>query len=448
MSPRRILVCIHDPILDPTTNIESFPEFDTRVQTHIINGKSFTGHFIRDFTSHEIQQLTVKQRYPETRSTAHDSLLRVPSFSDVLNLVKMEYERSGRPVGIFAELKHPSWYNEGKAEHFMEDLFTQQLTDSGISTLRSSNMTNLLDFFETPTPLIVECFEPAPLQYLKKTSSLPLVQLLPSEVEQQWLDPSVNNRDLSVLEHIATYAHGIGPHKSFFGDLPYAVAKQLVGDVKRLSLSIHPYTFHTDRAISAERGGFKQAVIGIDRYGNSSNDNSSSSSSNGSSSNCSITNSSISSNISSSSSSHPPLKATCHSIVAEGTAERSGVGDSVGYPPGSGSCIPTQSSSASDKKRTDEMEEEMYFLCCLGTYEMHTYEMRTYEMRTYEMRMRFDHLYLTYLSFRAKPTRAYQGFHCYSFIYLLYLSCFSSKPYGWLVFAIYWCDSLYFHHYD
>lgn len=241
LSKDGVLMCIHDPILDTTTNVDSFPEFAERKRTHEIDGRNVTGFFVNDFTLAELQTLALKQRYPNTRSTAHDRFLRIPTFSEVIAMVQTEYQRTGRFVGIYVELKHPTFFNTRLANPFaFEDNFIQELIAHGLE-VNGPDVPNDLSS-PLPVPIAVQSFEVDTLKYLKRTTNLPLVQLLESEED----DPTVDNRDPQILEHIASYAHGIGPDKSFLGSVSYAVAKELMSLIKSLSLVVHPYTFRAD----------------------------------------------------------------------------------------------------------------------------------------------------------------------------------------------------------
>lgn len=241
LSKDGVLMCIHDPILDTTTNVDSFSVFAERKRTHIIDGKNVTGFFVNDFTLAELKSLALKQRYPDVRSTAHDHILRIPTFSEVITMVQTEYQRTGRFVGIYAELKHPTFFNTGLISPFaFEDHFIQELIAHGVD-VNGPDVPNDLSS-PLPVPVAVQSFEDETLKYLKRTTNLPLVQLLESEEK----NPTVDNRNPKILENIASYAHGIGPDKSFFGSVSYTVAKELMSLIKSLSLVVHPYTFRAD----------------------------------------------------------------------------------------------------------------------------------------------------------------------------------------------------------
>lgn len=254
LSQDGVLMCIHDPILDTTTNVASIPKFAGRKKSLNIDGHNMTGFFVNDFTYAELQTLTLKQRYPTTRSTEHDEFLRIPTFAEVITLAQTEYQRTGRFVGLYVELKHPTFFNSGKSTFAVEEQLIAELLAHGIP-VHGSDVRNDLSATE-PVPVAVQCFDDETLKYLKRKTDLPLVQLLESEED----DPSVDYRDPGILQNIASYAHGIGPDKSFFGSVSYVVGKELMSVIRALSLVVHPYTFRADMKMTEKFNRTSSAV--------------------------------------------------------------------------------------------------------------------------------------------------------------------------------------------
>lgn len=79
-----VLFCLHSVDLAVTTNVEEvFPD-----QTWFSPVFNRTGYWIFNFTADEIDQLTVKQRLPESRSTAFDNTLPIPRLEDALRVLQ------------------------------------------------------------------------------------------------------------------------------------------------------------------------------------------------------------------------------------------------------------------------------------------------------------------------------------------------------------------------
>ena len=72
-----------------------------------------TGWFTEDFTLAELKTLRARERLPQLRGTAFDGRFEIPTFEEVLALVasaNASPERRGRPVGVYPETKHPSYF--------------------------------------------------------------------------------------------------------------------------------------------------------------------------------------------------------------------------------------------------------------------------------------------------------------------------------------------------
>lgn len=123
-----VFMVMHDLLLDHTTDIINFPEFLDRVTTRFVDGLNVTGYFIDDFTQLELERLTLRQRI-NGRSLNFDGIYKIPFFSEVMNLAQKHYNMTGRTVGVYAEIKHPSYYSSRHGAHFMEDLLLAALEE-------------------------------------------------------------------------------------------------------------------------------------------------------------------------------------------------------------------------------------------------------------------------------------------------------------------------------
>lgn len=111
-----IFICCHDATLERTTDVADRPEFAARSRQDGKNDDGATGRrrwHVDDFTLAELRTLRTRQG-TSSRPRTHDGLDPVPTFAELVALVR-EHNR-GRPtkIGITPELK------DGDAEAFVE----------------------------------------------------------------------------------------------------------------------------------------------------------------------------------------------------------------------------------------------------------------------------------------------------------------------------------------
>jgi glycerophosphoryl diester phosphodiesterase len=229
-----VFVAMHDLLLDDTTNVATLPQYADRKTTKIVDGVNTTGYFISDFSYTELQDLRLIQRLPQ-RTTLFNNVFTIPSFDQIMSLAQTSYTKTGRTVGIYPELKHPSFFKElGFA---MEDMLLTALKQGGY----------LVDGPDVPNdlqmvlPVVIQCFEANSLQYLRTKTSIPLILLLDTIAPSNWTE--------STFQAIAQYAHGFGPDKTFLGSVSYYHAKEQMTIVRSSGLKIHPWTFRADQGI-------------------------------------------------------------------------------------------------------------------------------------------------------------------------------------------------------
>lgn len=237
LSKDGIFYALHDLLLDLTTNVADFSEFADRLTTRDVDGVSYTGFFVSDFDSSELKLLRLKQRLANTRTTVFDDSLTMPTLTEIFRMMKNLTSSSGRKVGLYMELKHPNYY---KTINFnMEDMILRSLTDANyaIKNVRA-------DLFQTVAPIVIQCFEPETLIYLRSQCDLPLVQLVGLSGNQRIAD--VWNG--ANLDMITKYANGIGPPTSFFTDsqVSYSKATYMLDQARTRKMVVHPYTLKSD----------------------------------------------------------------------------------------------------------------------------------------------------------------------------------------------------------
>ncbi|MBI3118960.1 MAG: glycerophosphodiester phosphodiesterase [Candidatus Hydrogenedentes bacterium] len=206
------LIALHDLYLEPTTDVEEQAPDRKRE-----NGRWYAA----DFTLAEIKALHVHERLKD-RFPSGKSDFEVPTFQEVIELVQGLNAATGRDVGIYPEIKDPSFHREN-------NLPLEQKTLA------------VLDQFGFKGPeakCFVQCFDPETLKRLRDEhhTVLPLIQLIGDDDVQ---DTLVSQEGLDV---IAQYANGIGPDKKRIEQNP-----QLVQWAHARKLLVHPYTFRKDQ---------------------------------------------------------------------------------------------------------------------------------------------------------------------------------------------------------
>ena len=108
-----VLVARHENEISGTTNIASRPEFAGRRTTKVIDGVSITGWFTEDFTLAELRTLRAIERLPDVRpqNTAFNGLYVIPTLDEVVDLARRSRTCDGKPVGVYPETKHPTYFD-------------------------------------------------------------------------------------------------------------------------------------------------------------------------------------------------------------------------------------------------------------------------------------------------------------------------------------------------
>jgi glycerophosphoryl diester phosphodiesterase len=238
-------------VREATTDVVDRPEFASRKATKLIDGQSITGWFTEDFTLAELKTLRARERLPQVRraNTRFDGMFEVPTFAEVLELVKAANERRQeqarearkpyRPIGVYPETKHPTYF-QGLGLALEEPL---------VRTLHRHG------FEGRSAPVFIQSFEVANLRKLRGMTTLPLVQLLNGSGRPY--DFVVNGDPRTYAElakpaglaEIASYAQGIGANTSLM--IPLAAGRlgtptTLVDDAHKAGLVVHGWTFRAE----------------------------------------------------------------------------------------------------------------------------------------------------------------------------------------------------------
>lgn len=233
-----VLVARHENEISGTTDVAKHPEFAARRATKTIDGAAITGWFTEDFTLAELRTLRAVERLPQVRpsNTAFDGLYPVPTFEEILRLVKAKQTETGRRIGVYPETKHPGYFASIGLPH--EAALLATLDQYGY---RSAD-----------DPVFIQSFEVGNLIALHAKTRLRLIQLIDAEGGPADR-PDVRYADMVTpagLAAIATYAAGIGPSKALViprgPDGRLGPPSNLVANAHHAGLAVHPWTFRAE----------------------------------------------------------------------------------------------------------------------------------------------------------------------------------------------------------
>ncbi len=240
LSRDQILVVSHDITLNDTTNVaEKFPGRARQ------DGK----FYFADFSWSELRTLSVRERSLARRGNhgirfSESIDQRLVSFEDEIRLVRGLNRTLNRQVGIYVELKSPSWHKQQFGFHMAERL-TDVLARNGY-TQRDSRC-------------FVQCFEAGELKYLHSElqSPLKLIQLLGNRPlglashaigSNKLSETEVIQQLKSEMVLIAQYAYGIGPSLALLAKPAEGTVHStgIVEAAHEVGLKVHPYTVKHD----------------------------------------------------------------------------------------------------------------------------------------------------------------------------------------------------------
>jgi glycerophosphoryl diester phosphodiesterase len=243
-----VLVARHENEISGTTNVADHPEFAGRKKEKTIDGVKVTGWWTEDFTLRELKTLRAKERLPLVRpdNTRYDGRFEVPTFQEVIDLVKRESRRTGRKIGIYPETKHPTYFDSIGLS--LEEPLLRTLKRNGLDSARAE--------------VFIQSFETSNLRELAPKTKVQVVQLINNGGAPYDLvaagDPRTY-KDLITpagLRWIAGYADGIGANKDLV--LPRDPAtgatgqpSTLVRDAHGRDLIVHVWTIRDENQFMA-----------------------------------------------------------------------------------------------------------------------------------------------------------------------------------------------------
>lgn len=224
-----VLVARHDRYLSDSTNVASIPKFADRRRKDrtSFDTEDRLDWWVEDFTLAEIKELRAIQT--RDRDASHDGLYEIPTFQEVIDLVKAKEAELGRAIGLYPETKDPEIL-AGKGLDFIPPL----------KAILNENNLNRED-----APIYVQSFHDRILRVLDGDPAfkVKLVQLVWQGRDRGWEDTSAQPN--YPLAQIAQYADGVGAYKRLI--LPQGrQPSNFIKEAHALGLEVHAWTFRDD----------------------------------------------------------------------------------------------------------------------------------------------------------------------------------------------------------
>lgn len=231
-----VLIARHETELSDTTDVASREEFEGRRREKTIDGQRVAGWFAEDFTLEEIRTLRARERFPTVRraNLRFNGLYQVPTFEEIIRLVRAKEAETGRRIGLYPELKHPN---------FLLQEAGIDVVDLLVSELRKERLDG------ADAKVIVQSFEIGPLQRLDRMVDVKLAQLIDSTGGPAD-EPGISYSEMaspSGLADIASYADIVAPDMRLLFDAEGAPL-DLVRDSVDAGLELHTWTLRKENA--------------------------------------------------------------------------------------------------------------------------------------------------------------------------------------------------------
>jgi glycerophosphoryl diester phosphodiesterase len=244
-------IVLHDIHLDTTTNVaEKFPKLkreDGRYYAIDLTLAQVKTLQLHERVARLTGELVFDKRFPKNLSS-----FRVPTLVEQIELIQGLNKSTGREVGIYPELKHPSFHK--KAGRDITKLVWQILTKYG--------------YTKEGAKIVIQCFEAGPLKRLKSEfrCKVPLVQLIGANIWKESKIDYEKMRSAAGLADVAKYASGVGVwlgHVATEKD-GKPTPTSLVEDAHKAGLIVHVYTARADQ-VPAAFDSFNQLIYFLER---------------------------------------------------------------------------------------------------------------------------------------------------------------------------------------
>lgn len=229
------VVVIHDITLDRTSDVAV--QYPGRARE---DGR----HYVIDFTLKELKTLNIqegernidgeRQQIYSNRFPAGNSVFRIATFSEEIELIQGLNHSMSKNVGIYPEIKSPEFHMaEGKD---LSAAVLKVLLEYGYENKRDKVFLQTFSWSEVKR--LREILMP------EAKMDLNLVMLAGAEDEYQWMF----NRE--GMREVGRYADGFGPTKSLIISSSSEKGRLIISDLVTLAhengMQVHPYTFRSD----------------------------------------------------------------------------------------------------------------------------------------------------------------------------------------------------------